>query len=136
MITGLKNVERRASVSQRELGDLLSRAQIAFCPAYLEGFGLACAEAMAAGCVTIASDADGLRQLVHDGTGVLVPAGDTAALASATDAILSDRSRMQQLSADGAAFIRDACDPVSADRALCEAVRSGYAVSRATETLS
>jgi glycosyltransferase involved in cell wall biosynthesis len=131
MIASSPRVERCASVTQNELQDLLARAEVAFCPAYLEGFGLACAEAMAAGCIVIASDADGLRQLVQDNRGVLVPAGDGAALASATISLFADASNMKEIRSKGAAFIRTVCDPARADRALCDAVRSAYAVDRA-----
>jgi len=49
-----------------------------------EAFGLALAEAMAAGLPTVATDIGGCREVVRDGvTGLLVPPGDTPALVAA-----------------------------------------------------
>src|SRR6185436_14775046 len=49
-----------------------------------EGFGLTVVEGMAAGVPVIAPDAGGPAEVITDGVdGVLVPAGDTAALATA-----------------------------------------------------
>jgi glycosyltransferase involved in cell wall biosynthesis len=128
LIARTTNVERRSTVTQQELDTLLARAQVAFCPAYLEGFGLACAEAMAAGCCVIASDADGLRQLVVQGeSGVLVPAGDCDALAAAAVGVLSDPEQAHRLGKAAVARIRSVCDVVTAERKLCDAVRSRFA---------
>lgn len=52
-------------------------------PSLFEGFGLTAAEAMAAGLPVIASDIDGLAEVVLDGeTGILFPAGNSQALAA------------------------------------------------------
>lgn len=60
-----------------------------------ESFGLALAEAMAAGLPTIATNIGGCREVVRDGiTGLLVPPGDAPALAEALGRLLD--------SADGA----------------------------------
>jgi glycosyltransferase involved in cell wall biosynthesis len=53
-------------------------------PSRFEGFGLVAAEAMAAGRPVVASAVDGLEEVVENGvTGLLVPLGDSAALATA-----------------------------------------------------
>lgn len=79
------------SLSRKELTELVQRAAIVLCPSYLEGFGLACAEAMAAGACVIASDCDGLRSLItHGETGWLVRPGDPEALANGLAALLRD----------------------------------------------
>lgn len=73
-----------------------------------EPFGLVAIEAMAAGCPVIASDVGGLREILADGRGTLVPAGDHHALATAIDELLNDparRSKQASLaSADGARY--------------------------------
>lgn len=50
-------------------------------PSYNEGFGIVYLEAMAAGCVAVGSQGEGISDLIVDGeNGYLVPAGDIAAL--------------------------------------------------------
>jgi glycosyltransferase involved in cell wall biosynthesis len=57
-----------------ELQPLYSRAAVVACSSLREGFGVACAEAMAHGRPVVASAVAGLRDLVIDGeTGLLVP---------------------------------------------------------------
>ena len=61
-----------------------------------ESFGLALAEAMAAGLPTVATSIGGCREVVRDGlTGLLVPPGDAPALIEALECLLDP--------ADGAA---------------------------------
>lgn len=62
-------------------------------------------EAAAAGCCVVASDHGGLPEILTDGhTGVLVPAGDPAALARTLGALRHDPARRERL---GAAAARD-----------------------------
>lgn len=68
---------------------LMKGMEIVVVPSRFEGFGLTAAEAMAAGRAVVASDVDGLREVVGD-AGVLVPAGDAAALAAALKRLLED----------------------------------------------
>lgn len=91
-------VRRIACVSSEEMDLLLHTAQVAVCPSYLEGFGLAAAEAMIAGLAVVASDADGLRGLIdHGRTGLLVAPGDHGALADGLIRLLSDESLRQHV---------------------------------------
>jgi phosphatidyl-myo-inositol alpha-mannosyltransferase len=56
-----------------------------------ESFGIVLVEAMAAGTPVVASDLDAFRRVLDDGTaGLLVPVGDSAALAQALIAVLGD----------------------------------------------
>lgn len=113
-------VVRQTNLSKDVLQALLQRASIAFCPAYLEGFGLACVEAMAAGCTVIASDVDGLRQLIVPGkTGLLVPAGDSEACASAAIGVLAHPEISGQIGENAKKSIQKMCNPTAADHALC-----------------
>ncbi len=92
------SVRRVPHLPQTELQALVLQAAIALCPAYLEGFGLAAAEAMAAGTAVIASDVDGLRSLiVHEHTGLLVPAGDAPSLSAAIVRLLFDDALRDRL---------------------------------------
>jgi phosphatidyl-myo-inositol alpha-mannosyltransferase len=70
-----------------------------------ESFGIVLAEAMAAGCVVVASDLAAFRAVVGD-NGVLFPVGDVYALAREIIALLGDESRRESLSAAGKAAIQ------------------------------
>jgi glycosyltransferase involved in cell wall biosynthesis len=85
-------------VPHDELLRLYERAAIIVCPSHREGFGVACAEAMAHGRPVVASAVGGLRDLVIDGeTGVLVPPGDVGALRTALERLLSDAELRRRL---------------------------------------
>ena len=78
-------------VPHDELQRLYARAAVVACPSHREGFGVACAEAMAHGRPVVASDVGGLRDLVVDEeTGLLVPPGDVRALRRALERLLRD----------------------------------------------
>jgi len=67
-----------------------------------EGLGIAALEAMASGLAVVASDCGGISEIVEQGvTGVLVPPGDPAALASAVIRLISDREEAGRLAAAG-----------------------------------
>ena len=67
-----------------------------------ESFGVVLVEAMAAGLPVVASDIPGYREVLrHDRDGLLVPARDPAALASALGAILDDPGLAERLAAAG-----------------------------------
>ncbi|NKY32758.1 glycosyltransferase family 4 protein [Nocardia speluncae] len=63
-----------------------------------ESFGIILIEAMAAGTAVVASELDAFRRVLRDGTaGVLIPTGDSAALAGALDELLTDDIRRAEL---------------------------------------
>jgi glycosyltransferase involved in cell wall biosynthesis len=60
-------------------------------PSLFEGFGLTAAEAMASGLPVVATSVDGLTEVVsHNETGLLVPPGDTKALANGIISLLGN----------------------------------------------
>ncbi len=70
---------------------LLAAVDVVAVPSRFEGFGLAAAEAQAAGRPGVASDVDGLREVVAGGeSGLLVPPADAGALAAALAGVLRD----------------------------------------------
>ncbi len=80
--------------------DLLAAADILVVPSRWEGFGIAALEGMAAGVPVVASNVDGLAELVGN-AGVLVPPGDAPALHDALTALLADPARRADLSQKG-----------------------------------
>lgn len=73
-------------------------------PSFNEGMGRALVEAMAAGLPVIASRVGGIPALIDDGSnGLLVPAGDSGALADAIGLVIHDPERAAQLGRRAAA---------------------------------
>lgn len=78
---------------------LMRSAVVHVLPTFSEAFGLVNIEAMACGTPPIASCVGGVPEVIEDGvSGVLVPPGDAAALASALDAVVSDSVVWSRLS--------------------------------------
>ncbi len=97
-------------VPPQELASLYARAAVVACPSHREGFGLACAEAMAHGRAVVASDVGGLRDLVVDGeTGLLVPPRDAGALRSALGRLLADPELRRRLGTNARERVRELC---------------------------
>jgi glycosyltransferase involved in cell wall biosynthesis len=89
-------------VAHHELSSLYRRAAVVACPSRREGFGVACAEAMAHGRPVVASAVGGLLDLVADGeTGLLVPPGDVNSLRSALQRLLRDEDLRRQMGMAG-----------------------------------
>jgi glycosyltransferase involved in cell wall biosynthesis len=94
----------------QELAALYARAAVVACPSHREGFGLACAEAMAHGRAVVAGDVGGLRDLVVDGeTGLLVPPRDAGALREALERLLADPALRRRLGANARERVRELC---------------------------
>jgi phosphatidylinositol alpha-mannosyltransferase len=65
-----------------------------------ESFGIVLVEAMASGLPVVASDIPGYRAVLEDGVqGVLVPPGDSGALASALLALIDDEAKRKSMAA-------------------------------------
>lgn len=82
---------------RNDIKDLLSAADIAVVSSHWEGFGLVAVEAMANGLPVIASDVDGLKQVV-EGAGLLFPVGDEKALAEHVMNLFSDKELYDEMS--------------------------------------
>lgn len=60
---------------QKDIGRILKACDAMVVPSLWEGFGLVAVEAMASGCPVVASNVDGLKDVVSD-AGLLVPVND------------------------------------------------------------
>ncbi|CAM3171153.1 glycosyltransferase family 4 protein [Prescottella defluvii] len=84
-----------------------------------ESFGIVLVEAMAAGAPVVASELDAFRRVLRDGTaGLLVPVGDSAALAAALDGVLGDDDRRRALAAAASVVVAEYDWPVVAEQIL------------------
>jgi len=84
-----------------------------------ESFGLALAEAMAAGLPTVATNIGGCREVVRDGlTGLLVPPGDAPALTEALGCLLDPAEGLARRAAYGEAGRRVVAENFSRERQL------------------
>lgn len=97
------SVEFTGFVSDDELTALIDAAAVAIVPSlHEEGFGMVAIEASARSRPVVASARGGLTEAVVDGvTGLLVPAGDPAALAAALIRVLGDRELAVRLGEGG-----------------------------------
>jgi glycosyltransferase involved in cell wall biosynthesis len=87
----------------RDVRAVLSAADLFVMPSRWEGFGLAAAEAMAAGLPVIATPVAGLREVVADGeSGLLVDAEDAEALARSIEVLAYDPGRRGAMGRCGA----------------------------------
>jgi glycosyltransferase involved in cell wall biosynthesis len=92
-------------LSREEIAALFGQATICVTPSLYEGFGLPAAEAMACGAPVVVTDGGALPEVVGE-AGVVVPAGDVAALEAAIAALLDDPGRRRALGEAAAARAR------------------------------
>jgi glycosyltransferase involved in cell wall biosynthesis len=84
------------------MGDFWSSLDVAVVPSLYEPFGLVALEAMACGVPVVASAVGGLKEIVQEGaSGLLVPPGDSVALAQALVTLLTNEPLRLRL-AEGA----------------------------------
>ncbi len=93
------DVEFHIGVNDEQLRQLYQRAHAIVLPSvsHAEAFGLALVEGMAAGCVPIASNLPGVREVVGE-TGFLFPVGDANHLARILRSLRDDPVQVQQIS--------------------------------------
>jgi glycosyltransferase involved in cell wall biosynthesis len=89
-------------VPNTDLPPYYRAAAVSVIPSLEEGFGIPAAEAMGCEVAVVASDAGGLPEVVEDGvTGLVVPRGDSGALANAIGALLQDPERRRVMGLAG-----------------------------------
>ena len=91
-----ERVSLRGHVEQRDLVDLYRDAACLLFPSLYEGFGLPVLEAMACGTPVVAADATSIPEVAGDAA-ILVPPGNTSALAGGIERALADRDRLVAL---------------------------------------
>ena len=98
---GLQSAVRFVSgISNREMVEHYATSSLVVCPSLYEGFGLPAGEAMACGVPVISSNGGALPEVVGD-AGIVVPAGDSGALARSIDKLLIDAALRESLGIAG-----------------------------------
>ena len=123
---GGANVDFVGRVDDASLARLRAGASVALVPSRsAETFGLAAAEALAAGVPVVASRVGALPELV--GGDALVPPGDARALAEAIERVAADRASV----ATGVERVRALCAPEVVARKLADAYEQASAPAAA-----
>ena len=99
-----------------------------------EPFGVTYVEALAAGLPVVASAAGGAIEIVDDSCGVLVPPGDSEALARALERLIVDRGLRAKLAAGAPARARHLSDPATQMSRLAQALRALGVMTPSTPT--
>jgi glycosyltransferase involved in cell wall biosynthesis len=95
-------VDFRGFLSRADKARAIREAWVVVQPSPKEGWGLTVIEAGASGTAVVAADSPGLRDSVQrDVTGLLVPYGDSGALAEALVRVLTDAGLRERLAAAG-----------------------------------
>nr|WP_306215188.1 glycosyltransferase [Actinoplanes sp. RD1] len=105
---GLPGVTLRGRVSDAELWAAYSTHDVIVLPSLTtaEAYGLVLGEGMAAGCVPVASDLPGVREVAGP-SGLLVPPGDAEALRDALKRLATDDALLDRLARAGLARARE-----------------------------
>jgi glycosyltransferase involved in cell wall biosynthesis len=102
---------------RRELRPIFAAADVAALSSDNEGTPVSLIEAAAAGLPAVATDEGGVREVVSEETGILVPRGDAGALAEAMVLMAGDAVRRESC---GRAARRRAIDRYGAERLLAD----------------
>lgn len=98
---GLRDIVVFAGL-RKDVERILPLLDVFVLPSLSEGFGIALVEAMAAGLPVVATSVGGIPEVVQTGaTGVLVPPGDSVALADAMEELMNNSSKAQFLGQNG-----------------------------------
>ena len=104
-----------------DLSDARGRAGIALNFSHSESFSLTCLEASASGLAVIATRCGGPEEIVEDGvTGLLVPVGDTAAMADAMAGLLGDPDRATSMGEAARYLVAERFSPTTIRSSLVE----------------
>jgi len=100
------SIELRGWLEHADIPNFLSELDVFVMPSTWEGFGVAAAEASAAGLPVVATNVYGIPDVVREGeTGLLVPPKDPGALARAVSRLVDDPRLRARLGEAGRAYV-------------------------------
>jgi glycosyltransferase involved in cell wall biosynthesis len=105
-------------VPPEDVEALLHASQVLTLPSFQEGQPMAVLEAMARGLCVVASNVGGIPDLIDEDSGILVPAGDVAALATALAHVITDEAARVRLGCRALNRVRTEFDVAQTGRAL------------------
>lgn len=115
-------------LTQQQLSSLYRVAAVHVIPAVEEGLGMTAVESLLTGTPVVAFDSGGLPDIViPERTGVLVPPGDSTALASALDRVLGDLQLSARLGKEGREFALSHFAPESVAKQYATLLRQAAA---------
>ncbi len=110
---------------REDVVDLLRVMDVFALPSLDEGFSIALLEAMATGLPIVASSVGGTSETIVDGdNGLVVPAGDSHALAHAIQSLLCDEPRRRRLGAHARASVETNHTSAKMWQSMVELIRS------------
>src|SRR5262245_1623447 len=98
-----KRVSLLGDLDREALERQYARADVFVLPSYLEGYGMALAEAIAFGLPVISTTAGAIPETMPANAGILVAPGDSRALAKALSSVIDDPARRAALAANARA---------------------------------
>jgi len=98
-----KRVSLLGDLDREALERQYARADVFVLPSYLEGYGMALAEAVAFGLPVISTTAGAIPETVPANAGILVAPGDSRGLAKALSSVIDDPARRAVLAANARA---------------------------------
>lgn len=102
------NVRFIGFVPEQDKGAWLGAADVFVFPSFLEGFGMAAAEAMACGTPVVASNTSAIPEVVRDGeTGFLADPNDAESFAEPLIRLLTDAGLREQMGEAARAYARE-----------------------------
>jgi len=108
------------AVGPAAVGAEIDRADVVVLPSLYENFPYSCLEAMARGKVVLATTGSGFPELIEHGrTGVLVPPGDSHALAAAITSLAANVDGLATLGGNARVAVTQFSTPLAGAR-LCE----------------
>ena len=114
-------VHRGLQANSPELLQLFAEADLFVLPTYADCLGLVLMEAAAAGLPVIATNVGALRETMHTGeSGLIIQAGDHAALKAALTALVSDADRRERMGRAGYTLARQKFDARRNNRLLLD----------------